>query len=301
MTTLTTAEAVPLGAALALRLAATEGVRALFLKGAALEQQGLRGPYESVDVDVWVDPAQHAHYLTVLADHGWEPMATLSALTLLPHHAVTVQHPNWPITLDVHREFPGFLAAPATAFEELWSRRTSVTAAGVEIPAPSPAAHAALAALHLLRTRGSGLASHGLPDLAVRVPQALGPEGLLELSKVASATGATDVLSDFLTQVGAPVVAATAHPDPAAAAMWEAYQHDVRGAAWLRTVLAQPWRRRPAALWQISALSGSEIDRVRRKGESRASARVRRLRAAATTLPGAARQLWLDGHRRSLR
>lgn len=278
MTTLTIAEAVPLGAAFAMRLAESHGFRALLVKGAVLEAQGLRGSHESMDVDVWVDPADHQRYLQALASHGWTPLIIDEHPALLSDHAVTVFHVNWPITLDVHHRFPGFLASPQTVFDTLWSSRSSFSTAGIPVAVPSAPAHAALAALHYLRNPKSGLLTQGLPDLEIRAPQTLGTHGLEELSATASQTGAGEPLADFLHRIGAPIPATAHDLDSEAVNDWSIRQNDIRGSKWLRTLITTPWTERPALLWQASRLSARRIDPLRRAGESRTSARLRRLR-----------------------
>ena len=172
-------EAVPLCAAWADRFASANGFRALMIKGSVLTDQGLRGNHTSVDVDVLVDPAVYDDYLASLRHAGWDVKIESTVAGAAERHATTVYHQAWPITIDVHRRFPGFLADPRVVFEALWQHRTEATVAHTQVTTLDPVAHAALQALHYLRSPTSGLAMLYLPDLIERTPEALGAAGLV--------------------------------------------------------------------------------------------------------------------------
>lgn len=278
MTRLSIAEAVPLGAASVLRLASDHGVRALLVKGEALRLQGLRGAYESTDVDVLVDPADFDRYLTVLAALGWVGPPTSTAPSIMERHAVTVLHPAWPISVDVHRYFPGFLADKQEVFDILWQRRESVQIAGVPLPVPDRVAHAAVAALHLLRSPDSGKAAEQLPELQRLVDDSFDTEALADLADVAQRTGATQTLRPLLTSVGAPLLGVGAG-DPQRLAQWRARTGATGSEAWVLHLLRQPPWRWPREIRHAVVLSDAEIEAFHQHpGESLPQARRRRLR-----------------------
>lgn len=290
MSTLTIAEAVPLGAASALRLASDHGIRALLIKGAVLGEQGLRGPHESTDVDLLIDPASHAAMLEVLQLHGWNALTATTAPSLMPRHATTVWHPLWPITLDVHHYFPGFLAGASAVFERFWASHTTATVAGTRVPVPDPVAHTALAAIHYLREPNSGLAMHALPDLVGRAREVLGQDGLARLSRLASETGASEPLSHFLRDLGASAASRAPVEEPGAREQWLHRTTAAPSTPWVHDMHKQPLRALPRWLAHAVFLSDAEVDAYHRlPGESRAKARMRRVRRGVRNLPAALR------------
>ena len=286
----TTSESVGLCTGLLNHVAAAAGFRVLIVKGSVLEIQGLRGPHHSVDVDALADPATYDALIDHLATHGW---STRPMPELVPdahaHHAVTLYHDFWPITIDVHRHFPGFLAEPQVVFDALWQRRTGVSVAGIEVSTPDRVSHAALAALHYLRTPESGLTLTNLPELHDRVTAAFTPQDLADLSEFASTVGAGTTLAEWLREIGAP--------DPlndAASAealhSWHARTTRAPSTKWVQHVLALPWRQRPQALRQAVFPSDDEIREYHQlAGETISQARWRRIRRGLRHLPGALR------------
>lgn len=289
MTTLTIPEAVRLCTAWADRLARDHGVRALVIKGHVLSAQGLREGYESVDVDLLVEPADHDRFLEVLGDHGWTPMTLSTAPKIIPLHAVTVTHLWWPITIDVHRHFPGFLADPQVVFDVLWQRSTTARVAGIEVRAPDPIGHAALVALHHLRSPDSSRAASELPDLTARVRATLTPEQVQDLAALAARTGASATLAPFLEDLGAQP-AAEDDTDAEALAAWR-LRTSVPESAWLVGLSRVPVWRWPLDVWHAIWLSDAEVETYHRRGaESLTRARWRRFsRGLLVTPPALAR------------
>ncbi len=291
-TTLTFAEAVALATAWADRFARQHGCRALVVKGSVLEAQGLRGHHESVDVDLMVDPAEFDRFVAALAEAGWHAMAPVNSIGIMDKHSATVLHEKWPITIDVHRFFPGFLADPQTVFEALWQRRTTAVVAGVDVTTPDPVGHAAIAALHYLRHTSPGAITNLVDPLAERTIVALGPEGLAELSAFAGQTGSARTLALFLEKVGAP----PAVDDPALAEAyrnWEMNSHAAPSTGWLVGIGRQPVHKWPAVIWHALFLTDEEIaehyllPEHLKPGDTIFRARMRRLAKGLKNAPGA--------------
>lgn len=291
-------EAVLLGQTLVARAAADADIRALAIKGPALAAQGLRGPHESADVDVLVDPRERDRFVEAMLGIGWVHGPVSNAPTILPKHSITMRHQAWPIEIDVHDRFPGFLADIQDVFDLLWDRRTTVRLAGVDLPAPDRVGHAAIAALHHLRDPARGSAGPALERLAADLTRLVGPAGLGELADLAALTGATTTLGPFLRQVGAP---ATALPDaatPEAVEEWALRTETTGSTPWVVGLTRTPLRRWPGAIRHALWLTDEEIDAFHSgtgDGTSRTRLRLRRIRRGLRQLPAALRQL---AHRR---
>lgn len=290
-TTLLITEAVPLLAAWTDRFARAHGHRSLVIKGEVLEHQGLRGRHTSIDVDLLVDPATFDDFIADLDQSGWREKLRSTVPGADQRHAVTVYHAQWPITIDVHRYFPGFLTDPQVVFDNLWERRITATVAHVELTTLDPVGHAALAGLHYVRSPRSGLAMKHIPDLVTRIPHALGDHGLAELTALTETVGAAESLRPILDAVGAPVPT-TPSADIDALRRWELRQTAAPSTNWVMGIFARPFHQWPAAIWHAIWLTDEEIDHIyRRTSESRLVARARRLGKGLRNLPGALRSV----------
>ena len=295
-------EAVDLGYAVAARVASDTGVRLLAIKGPILAQQALRSPAPSVDIDVLVEPAGFDRLRARLEEVGWHDGGDYDTPGIVPIHSVNHRHPSWPCELDVHHWFPGFLADPGEVFDVLWERRTPAVLARVELSAPDPVAHAALAALHYLRDSATTWGQTKAEDLAARVAT-WDEQRLEDLGRLAADTGASESLAPFLRRVGAPVVASTRRlaisPDD-----WQMRAEAQTRAVlpWLVELGRLPWYRRPrfvvSALWMSDRhFQQSQAQEQATSGSRRAvlAARLRRLRRGWRALPAA----WADYRRLS--
>ncbi len=194
-------EAVPLAHALVARVASDHGLRVLAIKGPAVAEQGLREARDSADVDVLVHPRDLEPLVGGLTAVGWKRMVTGTYASIMPPHSVNVLNDHWPIGIDVHHYFPGFLADAGQVFEALWARHELINLAGVPVPACDPVGQVAIVALHHLRVSPGG-ESDPLRDLAQRARVTLSTQDLAALIELAQETDATGPLRPFLLQLG---------------------------------------------------------------------------------------------------
>ncbi|MFV9426880.1 nucleotidyltransferase family protein [Microbacterium sp. S1037] len=136
--------------ALVQRVAASLGIRCVFVKGPALHHQGLREREHSGDVDVWCDPARWDELAAALAPWGWEREPDPWRGTSV-HHTATMTPTSWGCEIDIHRRFPGLTLDDSEAFEAVFATTTHVRYAGVAVAVPTTDAHAVLAAVHVVR------------------------------------------------------------------------------------------------------------------------------------------------------
>ncbi|MCW2847274.1 MAG: hypothetical protein JWR90_1248 [Marmoricola sp.] len=285
---------VELGYALVDRLARDLGIRVLAMKGPVLQLQGLRGPHVSADVDALVDPEDLARTVAALEELGWVAGGPYFWPLSMPHHSVTMHHPQWPCEIDLHHYFPGFLAPAQEVFELLWDRRASVVLAGRDVTCVDRIAHAAVAGLHYLRheTDPRSVANlHGLTDHVLGTWSAA---DLAVLSELAVATGSSITLAPLLTGVGAPAGAAG---DAARQVGLEGWRLRTRPhsstVVWLIALRRTPWRRRPLFLLHavFPPFVTPDLRRTRRGRRAQVVDRLRRLGRAARALPALPRDL----------
>jgi Uncharacterised nucleotidyltransferase len=255
---LTLAEAVPLLHGVVDRLATELDARILFIKGPILAQQGLRDGHESVDVDVWVEPASYGPLQRGLECLGWAVRVPSTGAHILPMHSTTYAHPMWPCEIDVHDRFPGFLADPQTTFEVMWSHRTTATVAGRELPCCDPVAHAAVAALHYLRDPGYARNRELLDALVVRVDERFDGRQRAQLAGLAEQTGAVGTLGPALHALGIETAPTASHPEDRA---WRLRTSatGVKSVGWLVELRRTPLRRLPRTLLHAALLTEAEI------------------------------------------
>jgi hypothetical protein len=272
------------------RVATTHHIRALAIKGHVLDTQGLRDPSNPIDVDILVDPSGYEAMLAALAAFGWRTESSTVAVRKVSSsdkHSATLFHEEWPISLDVHRYFPGFLGNPQDVFEALWERRVTARVATVDVRAIDPVGHAALQALHLGRTPREAATHAAMTDLVNRTRRVLGDAGLNELSVLATAVGADESLAAFLTRVGAPEPTSSNVP-ARAHRQWQLRTEAPPQIRWLNHIGQLRVREWPLGLWHALMLTNDEIDAYHREaGQSRASARWQRIRRAAVGIPAA--------------
>lgn len=296
------ADAVVLGYAMVDRLARTAGARCLAIKGPVPAAHGLRDPSTSVDVDVLVAPAEEPVLLRHLRGLGWTPEDSELNGRLLAPHSATLAHPQWPITIDLHHRFPGFLADPATVFESLWDERSEIHVAEQSIIATGRDGATLIAALHALREPDNHQSEPQLARLASA--RAADDDQNASLVELARATGAIDSAAPFLARLG---IRSEGEPrDPAALAEWRVrteFGH-VRGIGWVRRLREAPLSRWPAIVWRALVTDNETTLRrhgMRPDGSGRVIAHVRRLASVVSDVPHLIRVLVWDRPLRRLR
>ena len=250
-------EAAPLVQALAGSAGGLLGVPVLALKGPALTVQGLRQSQLHADVDVLVAPRDVRSYVDGLVSLGWREQLGSSAPTIMPSHSVNLLCDFWPVTIDVHHYFPGFLAPAEDVFEVLWTRRAEVTLAQVPVATLDPAAHAIVAALHLLREQRAAVRRAELVELAARTRAVVGVDGVSDLVALARRTGASAPIRPFLECLGGEVGDVDEHdPD---LALWNLRATSHASYPWLYLLRRTPLHRWPATVWRAVMLTDDEI------------------------------------------
>ncbi|WP_082590393.1 nucleotidyltransferase family protein [Phycicoccus sp. Soil748] len=200
-------EAVPLAHALVARLAELQGVRILFIKGPTAVALGARPPRVSTDVDVLCEPGGLERLGPAMEHSGWRRRLRKTAETRFVHasqylfdHSIHYIHDEWPCDIDIHFNFPGFLAPDDVVFEELWTRHTSLNVAHWPVPCADYLGQAAIVALHALRDPHL---AHTAPDLQF-VTQSLrgrGAPASHDLAALAAATGSAETLRPVLEEL----------------------------------------------------------------------------------------------------
>jgi hypothetical protein len=151
--------AVALLPALVAATATQHAIRTMLIKGPVLAAQSLRAPRHSSDADVLIDPKHFERFCALMSERGWSdrdskalaPLGGVDVSPLAPH-SLTLLHPQWPSSIDVHRFYPGFLANPQAVFDELWKQRGSYRSGNYPCSRPSRIDHWLLAMLHIERS-----------------------------------------------------------------------------------------------------------------------------------------------------
>lgn len=240
-------EANELLAALASRVAAEAGLRALVIKGLSLGAHGLRTDRVSADVDVLLDGHQDAADLAqALASHGWTPRPSTFFSERTTIHSVTLRHDRWPNDLDVHGEFPGL---PEAAFEVLWSYRQPVTIAGQRCWMPDRWSSVVIWALHSLRS-SSEQERHGR-ELATVVEAVLPGLSRYERDVLAGRIVGLGATAALLTTPGFAELLAERNVPVAANPDWERRLDQASQLTpWVQVLKESPARERPLVLWK---------------------------------------------------
>ena len=268
--TLSLHEATPLATALVARIAAMHDVRLLTLKGPYTAEEGLRPQRASYDVDLLLHPHDADRFIASLARLGWQQRPRPNFPTLLPPHSASLIHPGWPVDLDVHWNWPGFLVSDAEAFETLWATHRTVTLAGAEIRVPSRADSALILALHVLRESKNltqvqrRRAEYEFLLDAVRAE----PETQAQIVASASQLQAVRTAQPFLAELsvdGVPELIEAAVAEPMGDAghrfiEWQRHQaSDHAVAGWVHQLSNTPLWRKPAVIWRATFPSPHDL------------------------------------------
>ncbi|KIS26204.1 hypothetical protein TV39_16255 [Arthrobacter sp. SPG23] len=244
-TQLSIPEAVLLGHAMVQRVADSLGIRAFFIKGPASVIQGLRLPRTSVDVDVFVAPADLDTMLQGLRERGWRERPVETDTRTLPKHSITIDHPSWPCCIDVHFRFPGMEMDPDDCFETMWAHTGALELAGQEVRVPSKALGILILALHALRSPHLPACRQELEFLADLTDRESITHTILETS---TATGSVAAVRPFLERV---LEEATAVAWPEASTEWRnRLMAKEPGSARIIAIAQAPSRDKPKMLFR---------------------------------------------------
>ncbi|MBW9122391.1 nucleotidyltransferase family protein [Microbacterium trichothecenolyticum] len=293
-------EAAELAGAWVDALAQRLGIRAMLIKGPALQMHGLREPRVSSDVDVLVEPTRFDDLCAAIHAAGWVERPSTLMSKLITHHSRTFLRVGWPCDLDVHSYFPGFLSPSTEVFEKLWLHRCSIQLAHRDCHTLDKTASAVILALHSLR--GSSAQSRHIDELERLLRTPFNDSERRDLASLALATGCVATLDAVLPRMGVvvePTAEELSHPD---LRLWrERVSAGSHGAyLWMLALRRSTWSRRPALLWRAVWPTRRDIALWRpdlgRTVGGRAQARVVRWGMGIRTAPSGLRALWK--HRR---
>jgi hypothetical protein len=279
VTALGSPDAIPLAGALVAHLAEQAGIRAFLIKGIAAELLGLRAGRMYADVDVMVDPAGFDDLVAALAEAGWSERAHYWMFDHIDEHSMTLIHPSWPIDIDLHRYFPGFLASADEVFDALWEHRREFEMAHRPVIAHDEVSGSAFIALHALRwlhtERNKEEYSYLIEELRTRAAT------VQALSALAARTGSTETLGPLFAALG---VTPEAGPpvDPKDLVAWNRrVSHASRTGEWFTYLLSSPVSKWPrelrTILWPPAEMYLQEHPELPRTRRAVTAARVRRV------------------------
>jgi hypothetical protein len=293
-------DAVELGSAWLCHRAEAAGVRVILLKGPGAAHLRLRAEKVSSDIDVLVEPGG----LDALADEvrsaGWLPRFVPLSPRLVESHSLTLYHPGWPVDLDLHTYWPGFLADRGEVFELLWRERVPWSLGGVPVVIPDATSSALILALHSLRRPRKERRSADL-DALVASMEALFPasDRSILLSRAAE-VGAIDTARPFLERLGLPVPPGGDHRDELR--RWR-MNTEAKGYtdAWLLAFSEASWWERPGVLARAILPSEREMRGLHPDippgHRAIARARFTRLARGAKEIPHALKSFIVSGRR----
>lgn len=122
-------------AALVWQLCLAHSIRSLAAGGPMFALLGLVSPRVSPTAVVIVEPIHQLHLVLALEGVGWSRSSSGPIRGILPPVFIRLVHPELVCPLDIYDIFPGFYAAPAEVFAELWSRRVVLPVGGIGVPA----------------------------------------------------------------------------------------------------------------------------------------------------------------------
>lgn len=255
---ISSAEAIPLAYALTARIAADHGIRLIGIKGVALAHHGLRDPRTSADIDMLLHPDDKDRFVAAMEAAGWRVAADPSTPKILGFHSVDMLNDHWPMGLDLHTYFPGFLAPAGEVFDELWRRRTSIPQAGHEVFFTDLSSSAAIAALHHLRAIWRPEDEAAFARLVDKSTTRLSPDERADLVELSRTTGCVRPLGPYFSALD--IEASPVHP--AEQSEWERWslgtQAHPYAAWWVRFRNLRPWQW-PGFMWRALFLPTDEL------------------------------------------
>lgn len=263
----------------------------MLIKGRALSEYGLRAPRTSSDVDVFVDPAYAEHYCSLLVAAGWESMPETFSRDHFIIHSRTYRHSQWPIMVDVHHAYPGFLNDNAVVFHALWERRTMITCATKDCEVADRISSIAILALHCLRGSREQIRHQIELDSLLRIR--LDDHDRAELARFIREVGATVPLSEVTPKLGIDLPVDPSERKLPTYVEWRRKVASSHGgaASWLVLLKKVSWRKKPAIL--LRAIWPSRHDMLINTpgltdhAHARVLARISRWRTGIQQLPAA--------------
>lgn len=250
-----------LGHALGQRLADEAGVRVLHIKGIAAEAVLPIESELSADVDLLVEPAAHARFISLLQDLETTEVVD-DASRSSEGHAVEIVSHGLGVSLDVHGHFPGFRAEPATVFDVLHRRSVVVPFAGFECACLDRVSLAVLGVVHAARNPATSRARQ----------RALARWELLEPAEVTQARRLIDELR--AGGAAASVIDASGRVPRRDVALFLAHQRKASPVTlWVLTVLATPGLRGRLSVVRRALSGRSSLVVSRAEPQPRAGAR----------------------------
>jgi hypothetical protein len=248
------------------RLAELEGVRILFIKGPTAVALGARPPRPSSDVDVLCETGGLEKLGPALERCGWRKRISKASVHELEHaskylfeHSAHYIHDEWPCDLDIHFNFPGFLAPDEVVFEELWRRHVTVEVANWPVRCADLLGQAAIVALHALRDPQF---SHTAPDVdfAAQSLRRKGAPTAADFAELTAATGSAETLRPLLEDLGV-AVPASQWSDPELLRRWQVRtQHaGAYTTSWLIELRHTPWRSKAQLVRRALFLPPEEL------------------------------------------
>lgn len=197
---------------------------------------------------------------------GWRRRLPESAGKALKHasiylfdHSVHYIHDEWPCDLDVHYNFPGFLAPDSVVFEALWARRTAIEIAHTRVVCADLLGQTAVVGLHALRDPRR---TESQADIAFLAGNLRGGDDTYRggLTELAVETGCSDTLLPLFEEVGErPVAGPWADPEKLRRWTVQTREAGIPTTAWLIELRLTPWWRRPGLVWRGLALPREEL------------------------------------------
>ncbi|MGB4135797.1 MAG: nucleotidyltransferase family protein [Microbacterium sp.] len=171
------------------------GIEIVFVKGPMLHRQGLREREHSGDIDVWVDVAQMTRLADLLEEWGWARLPEHWEGSPL-HHSITLTPGAWGCEIDLHRTMPGFAMPDDGSFARVIAHSETAEFAAVGARVPTAAAHAVIAALHLMRPQQGRALSEGNMREAVQTLVAAGEDALAFSGEARASASLESVLEE---------------------------------------------------------------------------------------------------------
>ena len=239
---LTRAEAVPLGTVMLQGLLAEAGLRSLVIKGPAFGELGVRAPKESNDIDLIIAPEDRERATEALSAAGWMIISHWFPPALDDIiYSTTLRHPQFPVTVDLHHHFTGFLTRDA--FEALWTERAVVTLAHRPVDVPGYEHAVIIEGLNAIKM----LPEERRPGAARAVADAAGPVDVGRLESAAESIGARHTAAPLITALGGETPSSL---PPEGFDSWVERGARNSGRALVRDVIRRAPHHAPRVVWE---------------------------------------------------